>query len=282
VNDGSTDGSLDILRDYEKRYQQLKVIDTENGGTSSARNIGLERASGEYIWFVDSDDWIEENSLQILENQLKNEQFDVLCFNGKLVYEKDKHIEFDEIQAEKFTSGWEYYNKYALQGLKFHFVCVVLRIYRREFLIENQLFFDKNVSFEDNLWIPQVFYYAKNVKVISDCLYFYLIREGSKMTTTNPKRIFDIINVANKLSEFFIPKKIDKSVIYREIAREYFRGFMPEQKLVPYKELRKAINWHFYKTISQYPRHKIIYYCLRISPLFFHMFLKAEKTIKNR
>ena len=284
VNDGSTDSSLNILRDYEERYRQLKIIDTENGGTASARNIGLKNANGEYIWFVDADDWIEENSLQIFDSQLKDEQVDVLCFNGKLVYEKDGRIEFDEIQTENFTSGWEYYNKYALQGRKFDFVCVVLQVYHREFLIENQLFFDKDVSYEDNLWIPQVFYYAKNVKIVSDYLYFYLIREGSKMTTTstNPKRVFDLVNTANKLSEFFISKQIDKSVVYREIAREYFRGFIPEQKLVPYKELKKTINWHFYKAVSQYPRHKIIYRCLRISPFFFHVFLKVEKIMKGR
>jgi len=281
VNDGSTDSSLAILQDYEKRFKNLKIIDTENGGTASARNIGMKNAIGEYIWLVDSDDWVEENSLQTIDNQLKNEQPDVLCFNGKLIYENDKRIVFDEIEPENFNSGWDYYNKYALQSRKFHFVCVVLCVYRRDFLIENDLFFDKNVSFEDNLWIPQIFYYAKNVKLTSDCLYFYLIRAGSKMTTYNQARTFDTINVANKLAEFFIPKNIDKSVIYREIAGMYFSVFMPPKNIVPDKEIRKHINWTYFKAVAQYPRHKIIYLCLKINTFVFRLFLRVEKVIKN-
>ena len=280
VNDGSTDGSLTILRDYEKQFKNLIVIDTENGGTASARNIGLENAKGEYIWFVDSDDWIEENSLQILDSQLKNEKPDVLCFNGKVVYEEDRHIEFDEIQPENFTSGWDYYNKYALQGRKFHFVCVVLRVYRRNFLIENDLFFDKNVSFEDNLWIPQVFYYTKNVKVIPDYLYFYLIRAGSKMANFTQERAFDSINVANLLAGFFIPRNIEKRTVYREIAGMYFSIFVPPKNIIPDKEIRKHINWEYFKAVAQYPRHKIIYHCLKVNTFVFLLFLKIEKILK--
>ncbi|MDR1698369.1 MAG: glycosyltransferase [Prevotellaceae bacterium] len=281
VNDGSTDESLTILRRYEKRYQHLKVIDTKNGGTASARNIGLENATGEYIWFVDSDDWVEKNSLQIFDAQLRNKQLDVLCFNGKLIYEEDKRTEFDEIQQENFTSGWEYYNKYAIQGQKFHFVCVVLRVFRREFLMGHNLFFDKNVSFEDNLWIPQVFYYAKNVEVIADYLYFYLIREGSKMATFSRQRAFDTIIVANKLAEFFIPKNIDKSVVYREIAGMYFSVFMPPKNIVPAEELRKQINWDYFNAVAQYPRHRMIYRCLTVHYRLFQLFIWVEKNIKN-
>jgi len=63
VNDGSTDRSLTILREYEQKYSNIKVIDKPNGGLSSARNTGLSVAIGDYIWFIDSDDWIKENSL---------------------------------------------------------------------------------------------------------------------------------------------------------------------------------------------------------------------------
>jgi glycosyltransferase involved in cell wall biosynthesis len=284
VNDGSTDSSLAILRDYEKHYQYLKIIDTKNGGTASARNIGLENAAGEYVWFVDSDDWIAENSLQIIENQLKNEDLDVLGFNGKLIYENDGRIEFDEMQPETFTSGWEYYNKYALQGRKFHFVCVVLRVYRREFLIENQLFFDKGVSFEDNLWIPQVFYSAKKTMVISDYLYFYLIREGSKMTQINPRRFFDIIHVANTLSDFFLNSKgKNLEVVFHDLAY-YYPNILINVKKANRQDLVNdiyaRINWNNYKRISQ-GLDKPMYYMVKHKiPLFYHY--QLIKKIKRK
>ena len=64
VNDGSYDGSLKLLKEYANRYRNIVLIDKPNGGLSSARNAGLERARGNFIWFVDSDDWIAENCLK--------------------------------------------------------------------------------------------------------------------------------------------------------------------------------------------------------------------------
>lgn len=284
VNDGSTDESLEILNEYSKKYPNLNIINSENGGTASARNIGINAAKGEYIWFVDSDDWIEKKSLQVFSEHLINFKPDVFCFNGKLVYEDDGHEEQDEGIAENNLTGWEYYNKYALQSRKFHFVCVVLRLYKREFIIKNNLLFETGILHEDNLWMPQMFYYAENVSSISNSLYIYRIREGSKMQTVSKKKVLDIIRVANKLSEFFIPKTgIDKSVVYRETAGEYFSVYMPPKSDVlenDFSDVKRMINWDSFKTVSVYPRHKRIYRLIRIHPFLFKCYLKMESLFK--
>lgn len=283
VNDGSTDGSLAILREYESKYANIVVIDSPNGGTASARNIGIEAAQGDYIWFVDSDDWIENNSLDILHKHIQNKPVDVLCFNGKLKYEEDGRVEQDKGFVDSNLSGWEYYNKYALVKRKFHFVCVVLRIYRREFLLKHSLFFEKGISHEDNLWIPQAMYYAQSVDIISESMYVYRIREGSKMQTHSFKQVEDLITVANKLSDFFILiRDIDKSQLYREVAGEYFGAFTSNNvKLFGNQdaEIRKRINWESFKEVSIYPRHRRIYLLIFVSPHLFRAYMWIEKFI---
>lgn len=284
VNDGSTDSSLFILNSYRKIYPHLVVLDVANGGTAAARNKGLEVAKGKYLWFIDSDDWIEKDSIKKLTSQLGDDP-DILCFNGKLYYEETGRVVCDPGITEINLTGWDYYCRYALQRRQFHFVCVVLRLYKRDFLIKNTLLFEDGISHEDNLWIPKVMYFARSVISVPDSLYVYRIRPGSKMNTQDPQRILDIVNVANKLAAFFIPLNIDKSIIYREIAGEYFKGFMPDE-IVKYGNNDKAlidnINWESFKTVSVYSRHKRIYSLVKLSPRLFRSYVIIEKYIKSR
>jgi glycosyltransferase involved in cell wall biosynthesis len=278
INDGSTDDSSDILREYEQEDSRIKIIEQTNRGLSAARNAGIKAATGEYIFFLDSDDWIEPDTLKILAQKQNGE--DMICFNGRRFFEDEQTEEPDKGIEEAALSGWDYYNKYALMPRKFHFVCTVLRIYRREFLLTNNLFFKEGIFHEDNLFTPIVCYYAKSVKVIPDCLYIYRIRAGSITQQYEPKRMFDLVEVANVLSAFFIPiKGIDKSVVYREIAGEYFKGFMPESVTLYGNNdsaLKKAIHWHCFRKASIYPRHKIIYGLLFLSPRFFRLLISIE------
>jgi len=282
VNDGSTDGSLAKLEEHQRKYPHITIISQSNKGLSAARNAGIQLAKGDYIFFLDSDDWIEPNTLKILAEKQSGE--DLVCFNGRRYFEDGTTEVPDNGIEETQLTGWEYYNKYALVSRKFHFVCSVLRIYRREYLLENNLFFEEGIYHEDNLFTPYVCYYAKTVKVISDCLYIYRIREGSIMQAVNFKRICDIITVANKLSNFFIPlKELDKRQLYREIAGNYFGAFISDNiKLYGNrdKEIKKMIKWQNFKAVSIYLRHKRIYYLLSVAPVFFRAYFWLEQSMK--
>lgn len=284
VNDGSTDSSLAILEDYGEKYDKIKIINQVNSGLSEARNAGLRLAKGDYVWFVDSDDWIEHIALETLHKNIDKEE--IICFNGKRYFEDGTKETPDEGIDIINISGWEYYNRYALQSRKFHFVCVVLRVYKREFLLSNKLFFASRIYHEDNLFTPITLYKATIVKSIPDSIYQYRIRAGSITQNINFKHITNTITIANRLAEFFIPKTdIDKTVVYREIAGEYFSAFLPERAKVygfDYKKVNSLINWESYRTVSQYPRHKRIYRLICISPKLFHLYLKLEKIIKNK
>lgn len=284
VNDGSTDESLYILKNYADKDKRIKVVSQENKGLSVARNRGINAATGKYIFFLDSDDWLETNALEILSHQIDDE--DIICFNGHRYFEDGSKEELpDKGIIENNLTGWDYYNKYALISRKFHFVCVVLRLYNRDFLLKNQLFFEEEIYHEDNLFTPIVCYYAKKVKVIPDILYVYRIRDGSITWSVNLKKLEDIIKVANKLSDFFIPKTdIDKSIVFREIAGEYFSVYMsPKAKVFgkDYTEVRSLINWKSFKTVSVYPRHKRIYKLIKLHPVVFSMYIRIEQILKK-
>ena len=284
INDGSTDNSRFILDEYAKKYDKIKVISQENRGLSAARNTGIRAASGEYIFFLDSDDWIEPNALKVLLDSISGVE-DMICFNGRRFFEDGTNENPDNGITENSLTGWEYYNKYALLQRQFHFVCVVLRIYRREFILENDLFFMEGIYHEDNLFTPMVCYNAQKVKVIPDIIYIYRIRSGSITQSRNKKHLYDTITVANQLSAFFIPLSgLDKCILYREIAGEYFKGFMPEKRKIYGKndiELIKRIDWNSFKIVSVYPRHKRIYKLLKLHPVFFRQYIKFELFIKK-
>lgn len=265
VNDGSTDGSASILDEYALKDERIVVVAQSNAGTAAARNTGMKVAKGDYIFFLDGDDWLESNTLQSIADQLDGE--DVLCFSGRRYFEELKEYhQADQLSERQYKSGMDYYNDNALLPRDFAFVCVVLRVYKRSFIIGHQLCFYDDVSYEDNLWVPIVLYNAGPVKVISDVLYVYRVRGGSKMSEVSLARKKDLLEVANRLANYFIPKQgFEKNVVYRAITHHYqsvFAYASKEEKI----EIRRLCDWHSYRVVSRTKlRHRLNYWKYRWS-----------------
>lgn len=259
VNDGSTDGSPDILTAYAARESRMKVITQPNGGLSAARNAGIKAAEGEYVLFLDSDDWLEENTLEVLSANLDGE--DLLCFSGRRYFESEgTYHDADQLTAWSYSTGMEYYDENALSARDFAFVCVVLRIYRRDFLSSHNLLFKEGIFHEDNLFTPLACYYAGKVKVINECLYDYRVRSNSITTTNNVKRLRDLLGTANTLAAFFIPKQgLDKTIVYRSITHHYQSVFAYVFKKDK-DEIRQLCEWDLYRVVSRTKlRHRLNY-----------------------
>lgn len=282
VNDGSTDGSLGVLKEYAEKYSIIRIINQENKGLSEARNAGIKNATGDYIFFLDSDDWIESNTLKILSENVSGEDF--IAFNGRRYFEDGTVEEPDKGIIETNLSGWDYYNKYALVSRKFHFVCVVLRLYKRTFLLDNDLFFGPGLYHEDNLFTPIACYYAKKIKVIPDVFYVYRIRGGSISQTANLKRLTDIILVANKLSEFFIPKKdIDKTVVYKNLATYYPNvvSILKKNNLLDFIDvIYKDFDMNYFKEVSKGCAEKIFYQLVKNRSSLIFLYPKINKVLR--
>lgn len=260
INDGSTDGSVEVLEEYSANDSRVIVVSQLNAGTAAARNAGLKIATGDYILFLDSDDWLDANALRILSERLNGE--DILCFSGKRYFESTRCFnQADYLPEKDYSSGMDYYNENALLPRDFAFVCVVLRIYNRLFLQRNGLLFDDDISFEDNLWVPKTVYYAHSIRVISNVLYIYRIREGSKMQIVSLKRKLDLLKVANRLADFFIPlRSFDKTTVYRAITHHYQAVFNNTSK-AERKEFKGLCDWRNYHIVSQMKlRHRVVYW----------------------
>lgn len=259
VNDGSTDSSREILTEWETRFPQMRVIDRENGGLSAARNTGLAVADGDYVVFVDSDDWVEPTMLARLAEESNGE--DMICFACR----RTDNNTYDTLQSEQ-DRGWSYYNHHALEHREVPFVCVWQRCYRREFLEENYLRFREGILHEDNEFTPRACFKAKSIKTIPDVLYNYRMRPGSIMATRGMKSKESLITIGNELSALFNKEKgIDKTVIYRHLTQCYQMAFIDnthEENL----QLKQLIDWHCYRRVSRTKlRHRLNYTSLRYS-----------------
>ena len=273
VDDGSTDGSAAILADYASRDSRIHVVTQPNGGLSAARNTGLDHARGDYILFLDSDDWLGHKALEILNSQFSilNSQFqiDLLCFGGWRGHEEEKPT------PATYTTGWDYYNHQALAHHTFPFVCVVLRCYRRRFLEQNGLRFRAGILHEDNHFTPRACLAAGKVTVIADPLYHYRIREGSIMTTRSLRSRQDMLRIANDLAALFARRSdLDRSIVYRALTHHYQAAFLGATR-DERRSLRPLVDWHLYHTVSRTRlRHRLNYLLLHLTPVLFNFVSK--------
>ncbi len=285
INDGSTDGTLSILDSYAAKYPHFKALSQDNKGMSAARNRGLQEASGEYVLFVDSDDWLSDGALDIIHKETNGQ--DVICFNASIFSEDtNTFILSKNIDERQTLSGWEYYNRFALVPQKVHFVCVWQRIYNRIFLINNDISFAEGFfRAEDNLFTSIVCYYARSVSLITEVLYVYHIH--SKSITRNPtwERMLQGLEVTNRLAKFFIPKdNIDKRAVYKILASDYINLFS-EEIFNLYgdkdKEISKLVDFKMFRKTAVSPRHRFLYYLIKVSPTLFRAYSKLVKKLRQ-
>ncbi len=274
VDDGSTDDSFGIAKGYVEAHEHWQLIHQENQGLGGARNTGLKHASGDYVLFLDSDDRLRPDSLRILSENLENE--DLLCFNGQRFHEETGAYEAaDSLTPESYQSGWNYFTNNALKQRDFAFVCVVLRCYKRTYLLAHDLWFKPGIYHEDNLFTPLACFHAGKVKVIPYILYDYRVRASSIMTTRSLKHWQDVVGIANVLAAFFVPKEsIEKRTVYQLLTHHYQMAF---SQLTPAedKEMQPLVDWKSYKAVSRTkPRHRLLYAALRVSPRLFRAVLK--------
>ena len=253
VNDGSTDRSRVILSDWTAKFPQMRVIDRKNGGLSAARTTGLVAAKGDYVVFVDSDDWVEPNMLTQLAAMVDG--IDILCFACRRT-----DNESCDIMAQEQSDGWSYYNRHALEARIVPFVCVWQRCYRREFLTENNLFFREGVLHEDNEFTPRACLKAQSVKVIPDVLYNYRVRPGSIMTTRGLRSKESLVLIGNELSELFVNETgIDRTTVYRALTQCYQMAFLDNNPKDNH-HLRQLVDWKSYRRVSRTKlRHRLNY-----------------------
>ncbi len=214
VNDGSTDNSLNIVNDLARRFPNIRVFSQSNAGLSAARNKGIQNARGDYIMFVDSDDWIAEKCLGKICSKLKIEQPDALAICAANV-KGDGMIERRQAYADVTPmSGYELLKK----GVS---PCAPFAIWSAKFFKKYELSFFEGIFHEDSEFTPRAYYLADKVSFVNDIIYYVFQNPNSITRTPNPKRAFDLVNVVcTHLSKFCksIVRKEHRPVFYNLIA----------------------------------------------------------------
>lgn len=238
VNDGSPDKSAEIAREIANKYNNIKVIDRENGGLSAARNTGLKNAVGDYVWFVDSDDWIKENCLKRIVDTCEVLNLDMLQICAANMIGNKAVRRFTRKDDGNVTKGRDVLRG----GIAF---CAPFSIYKRKFLIDNHLWFYEGIFHEDNEFSPRVFFKAERVSSINDVVYFVYQNPNSITRSFNPKKAFDCIIVVKNLHDFQIKENPGKRNCFNKvIARTLNSSFHEVIKLE--KQMQRDFSAELY------------------------------------
>ena len=211
VNDGSTDSSFEIIKEYDEKHDNMVVINQENQGQGIARNNALKVAKGEYVAFLDSDDFLEPDFLEELYKTATENDADISCCSFRLNYEKGFHEIFMAFTPRKSSviSSDEALKKLILDITMHHYLWN--KLYKRSLFTENNIIF-YDMFFEDIATCPKLFYYANKVAITNKCLYNYRRHKKSTIAEMDAVKINDFIKSLGAMRNF---------LEYENIYKEY-------------------------------------------------------------
>lgn len=257
VNDGSKDNSFKIMEKFKDMYPEKTVlINKENGGLSSARNAGMKAAVGEYVSFIDSDDFIDVDEFERFFKEGQKDKLDVIVGNMRYYTPEktgDPLFRSDMIKNSGILKGVDFFWE-LFQKPKCFREEVVDDIYRREFLLKNDIWFNENIVHEDSEFTPLVYLKAEKVRYIDRAFYFYRQRTGSIMNKVSEKSIVSLESICER---FFDEYKKLGSVKGKEVLSALILSFY---SVVVYKRYNGAGDW---KRVHK--RYKELYSALKNS-----------------
>ncbi|QJR30733.1 glycosyltransferase [Limnobacter profundi] len=286
INDGSTDGSRNLILNFMKNHDQIILIETENNGLSCARNVGLDKASGDYIVFVDSDDWIEKDAIEKCMAEAKSKNVEIVFFNAnafadgvsefeveRISYDRPKELENRKTSAcllfEKFIESDEY------------IVSACLYIYKAKLYKEEKFF--PGIYHEDNLFTTKLLIKYPDAAAIClpDRFYHRRVRPNSIMTKIkNDKHVDGYFKVAEELIKEMVSNKnkaIDMPLnrfIQSVICTGIVTAYSASKENFEIRAKMRGLKLLF-KTRIRYLKFKVAVVCI------FPAILKIKNNIKR-
>ena len=250
VNDGSTDNSPKILNEYAQNDSRIQIINKKNAGLGAARNTGMKYVTGEYIGFVDSDDWVDINMFEALYENGKAYKSDIIMcpinlvneFTGKL----NRDTSYFNLQCFKNEFDNRGFNQIETRDIIFNIaVNAWNKIYRIEFINDINAQFPEGLIFEDVPFFYQTYLNARIVTLIRDFLYFHRVNRADSITTKVDKRHFDIIKIQNLMIEHFSAHPTFEDYKIELLNRKISRI------IVRYYEMADTLRQEFFEIIKQ-------------------------------
>jgi glycosyltransferase involved in cell wall biosynthesis len=190
VNDGSTDASVSIIETFAKKYNGIKLINQENKGQSAARNEAIRKASGEYIWCLDSDDWISEDGIAVVKEALDKALYDVVVI-GRVEEYKNSSKATPQLIYKEYNNGVDFFNDASLNGTYRTQPWNI--IVKRSLILENDVFFPEGRTFEDIYWGINLFLHAERVVTLPIHPYHYFLANENSLTKQIHQRDMDAV-----------------------------------------------------------------------------------------
>lgn len=259
VNDGSTDGSLDILKEYGQKDNRIEIIDQKNQGLGAARNIGLKHANARYVCFLDSDDYLDTTTLEKLHFNASSNDSDMVLFkfqtfdDNENVHNRSVEFKIDEIFGDIDYSDFTFTYRDVKKHVMNTAFSACLKLYKKDFLDSfDDFHFPENLSFEDIPFHVKVMLRASRMSFVNESLYFYRSNQDSILNSTaNASDIFENIDMVedflkekgyySELENEFIFFKIAQILLYRisKQPEDYFNRAREEFLKISIKDETK-------------------------------------------
>lgn len=221
VNDKSKDNSVDVIKEYQQKDSRVKLVDhEENKNAGGARNSGIKAATGNYICFVDNDDWLSSDAIEVLIAESDNCRIDFVVSQWCQYYSENHKTDMKNL----IVGGTKEENcEYAL----LHGCRILGCLIRRDIFFKDDLFFPEKTFFEDNAIGMSLLYSANEIKVVDKVLYYYQMVEGSSSRSISLVKIIDRIKtsglaVSNMERLGFITDKNRQKVDYMYLSYSYY------------------------------------------------------------
>lgn len=209
INDGSTDNSLNILEDFAKKHDKIHIINQDNCGCGCARNVGLNNASGEYLYFFDPDDIIEKYTLETLYNNAIINDSDIVLFKHGLYYgskidntnsKYDFEVDNPDVNYDYYVFDYNDIKHYVLNSVFAPWV----KFYSRNFLESyDDMYFPVNVAFDDVVFHVKTILRAKRISYVPQIMYHYRIENPNSVNNTS-SNAFDIFRICDIVENFLV------------------------------------------------------------------------------
>lgn len=212
VNDGSTDATADVLNKLTVDVKNLQVIHQENAGLGACRNTGLKHSKGKYVWFIDGDDYLEENILQNIVNEIEKSNLDVLVLNYTTVDEQYNTIatSLNKVAGVKnVVAGSEFYKYNYINSYTWLFV------FKRNLFLNGEITFRENINMQDSEILPKLLINTHRLAFLNKVCYYYVQQVNSFTNNSNGQKRFkyfeSIIEVRYSLQNFLTKKVANDS-----------------------------------------------------------------------
>lgn len=249
INDGSTDGSLNILEAYAERDARITVLSQENKGQSSARNLGLSIATGEYVYFMDSDDLLSLDSLSYLYGLAQQQQLDIVYFNADVFFESEQVKKDNLNYVDYYVRNASYPNVQsglelliAMEAQKDYKPSPCLQFIRMRHLQKNNIRFYEGIIHEDNLFSFLTIVSAERAMQIENVFFHRRVREDSTMTKAkSAKNVIGYFTCFVEMQQYCLCHQLENSAL-TGLMEEVLQNARKDYEALSTVE-RKKVTW---------------------------------------